>query len=181
MLTKEVYDLVVQHLRDGTRPSADERRQSSLQWKVCRYLCNKQFELKRVYEPRSKTENGMEMTLVLAKSNKIVLSEDKVQDLVKYCYDRSKGANAKKLFGLISKHFCGVSESNIQSLLSNLKQAQSLHPMFHNKAPLVPITASKVQERNQLDLVDFSDLPVEVDEDGFTYKYVLSVLAVFSR
>ena len=45
----------------------------------------------------------------------------------------------------------------------------------------MPITASKIQERNQLDLVDFSDLPVEVDEDGFTYKYVLSVLDVFSR
>ena len=32
MLTKEVYDLVVQYHRDGIRPAADW--QSSLQWKV---------------------------------------------------------------------------------------------------------------------------------------------------
>ena len=67
MLTKEVYDLVVQYHRDGIRPAADW--QSSLQWKVYRYLCNKQLKLKRVYDIRSETENGMEMTLVLANSN----------------------------------------------------------------------------------------------------------------
>ncbi|XP_062502038.1 KRAB-A domain-containing protein 2-like [Corticium candelabrum] len=57
----------------------------------------------------------------------------------------------------------------------------SLSTLSFNKAPLQPITASEVQERSQLDLVDFSDLPVEVEPDGLTCRYVLSVLDVFSR
>ena len=47
-------------------------------------------------------------------------------------------------------------------------------------APLNPVMAYAVQECNQLDLVNFSDMAIEVDSDGLTYKYVLSVLDVLA-
>ena len=60
-----------------------------------------------------------------------------------------------------------------------MKQQQKLRPLFQNKAPLRPIKASKVQERHQVDLVSMVSMPVTIDGD--TYKYIMSVIDIFSR
>ena len=57
-----------------------------------------------------------------------------------------------------------------------MKQQQKLRPLFQNKAPLRPIKASKVQERHQVDLVSMVSML-----DGDTYKYIMSVIDIFSR
>ena len=180
ILSKAEFDLLIRYLRSQSRPSANERK-SPLQWKVYKSLCKNQFALRHVFDPRSKNASGIEERLVVSSSNKIVVHAEEVEGLITTFSNRSKGANAKTLYGLLSKHFAGVDERLIQTHISATREAQSLHPKFLNKAPLQPIIASKVQERNQLDLVDLSDIPVEVEPDGLTYKYVLSILDVFSR
>ena len=60
-----------------------------------------------------------------------------------------------------------------------MKQQQKVRPLFQNKAPLRPIKASKVQERHQVDLVSMVSMPVMIDGD--TYKYIMSVIDIFSR
>ena len=62
----------------------------------------------------------------------------------------------------------------------NARQAvQQNKPLFRNIAPLIPIPASSVMERNQIDLVDMRALTEYCLE--IKYKYVLAVIDVFSR
>ena len=60
----------------------------------------------------------------------------------------------------------------------SMKQQQKLCPLFQNKAPLRG-RASKVQERYQADLASMVTMPVTIDGD--TYKYIMSVIDIFSR
>ena len=50
---------------------------------------------------------------------------------------------------------------------------------FINKALLIPITASEVMERHQVDLVSMRDQPIEFQ--GTVYRYILTLQDVFSR
>ena len=60
-----------------------------------------------------------------------------------------------------------------------MKQSQKMRPLFQNKAPLRPIKASKVQGRHQVDLVSMQSMPVTIGTN--TYKYIMSVIDIFSR
>ena len=178
VLTTEVYTAIVQHLSANTRPTANERKRSALQNKIYKCLNGCDYDLQRVHDPRSVDQ---ETRLVLTGTNLIVLREEEVEELIIMYFNHTKGANAKKIHGLIAKHFSGVGEKRIQACINGLRKSQELHPKFLNKAPLIPALAGTVQHSNQLDLVDFSDMAIEVDVDGLTYKYVLCVLDVFSR
>ena len=50
---------------------------------------------------------------------------------------------------------------------------------FINKALLIPITASEVMARHQVDLVSLRDQPTEFQ--GTVYRYILTLQDVFSR
>ena len=179
ILSKAEFDLLIRYLISQT----DHRRMKENCHCNGRFtsLCKNQFAIRHVFDPRSKNASGIVERLVVSSSNKIVVHAEEVEGLITTFYNRSKGANAKTLYGLISKHLAGVDERLIQTHISATREAQSLHPKFLTRAPLQPITASKVQERNQLDLVDLSDIPVEVEPDGPTYRFFLSILDVFSR
>ena len=58
---------------------------------------------------------------------------------------------------------------------------QQQRTTFANKAPLIPIIAAAPMKRNQIDLVDMIGFPPCASPDGFSYRYVLSVIDVFSR
>ena len=60
-----------------------------------------------------------------------------------------------------------------------MKETQKIRPLFQNKALLRPIKAGKVQERHRVDLVNMQSMPVTVG--GITYKYIMSVIDIFSR
>ena len=77
------------------------------------------------------------------------------------------------------KGYCGLSRRIIQCNLNSMKQQQKVRPLFQNKAPLRPIRASKVQERHQVDLVSMASMLATIDGD--TYKYIMSVIDIFSN
>ena len=54
-----------------------------------------------------------------------------------------------------------------------------MYATFRNRCPPVPVNAKAVNERWQIDLIDMRSMKVE--DDGKEYKYILSVVDVFSR
>ena len=75
--------------------------------------------------------------------------------------------------------YSGTGEKLIHNVLNRVKEQQQLRPTFKNKASLKPITAKTVQERNQIDLVNMSSIAITIENK--TYKYILSVIDIFSR
>ena len=100
----------------------------------------------------------------------------KKSQLVDSAYYETKSEGTKKLSKQMSQIYHGLLRRVIQHSLNSLKQQQKIRPLFQNKAPLRPIRASKVQERHQVDLVSMVSML-----DGDTYKYITSVIDIFSR
>ena len=91
-----------------------------------------------------------------------------------------KGEGAKKLHVRMCDHYVSISRTFCQNWLnSNREHSRTKNPPMTNKPPLRPVVSYTVQSQHQIDLVDFTKHAVE--KDGKLYKYVLSVLDVFSR
>ena len=79
----------------------------------------------------------------------------------------------------LKKSYCGISERRILTEYSKSKQYQRTYPRFTNIPISRPVTTSKINERWQIDLVDMRNDPVAHNRK--TYRYILSVVDVFSR
>lgn len=73
----------------------------------------------------------------------------------------------------------GVSEKLVKSTLHKSKLYQQINLKFGNKALIRPIRAKAVMDRLQIDLVSMNAYATEYR--GTLYRYVLSLLDVFSR
>ena len=109
----------------------------------------------------------------------ILLRHSEVVKVINLYYERCKGDGARKLYKTITQIYCGLSEWKIQAALNRSTKRQELKPTFSNKPPLKPVQASSVWKQVQADLVSMEHMPSAVGET--TYKYVLSVIDVFSR
>jgi len=109
----------------------------------------------------------------------ILLRHSEVDKVINLYYERCKGDGARKLYKTITQIYCGLSERKIQAALNRSTKRQELKPTFSNKPPLKPVQASSVWKQVQADLVSMEHMPSAVGET--TYKYVLSVIDVFSH
>ena len=73
----------------------------------------------------------------------------------------------------------GLSERNILRETNGKIKYRIHNVKFTNKATPRPVTAKSVQAQHQVDLMDLSKDAVE--DDGLVYRYVLSIMDVFSR
>ena len=105
-----------------------------------------------------------------------MVKKSDVSQLVDSAYYETKSEGTKKLSKQMSQIYHGLLRRVIQHSLNSLKQQQKIRPLFQNKAPLRPIRTSKVQERHQVDLVSMVSML-----DGDTYKYIMSVIDIFSK
>ena len=105
-----------------------------------------------------------------------MVKKSDVSQLVDGAYYETKSEGTKKLSKQMSQIYHGLLRRVIQHSLNSLKQQQKIRPLFQNKAPLRPIRTSKVQERHQVDLVSMVSML-----DGDTYKYIMSVIDIFSK
>ena len=80
-------------------------------------------------------------------------------------FTKYKGAGARKIYYIIAKAFCGVTERKIQTFLNRQQINQQIHPSFKNKQKLKPITSKEVMNRIQMDIVDMMQNPVEISKD----------------
>ena len=132
------------------------------------------FERRIVIDPYL----GMKIPRVLI-DGKIVLPSEEINDCNGKFYTMSKADGARKLYHQIKEHFFGIGEPIIQRYLNKNSMQRQHRPQFNNKAPLIPIESASPMERHQIDLVDMSSMTVEINSEK--YKYILSILDVFTR
>ena len=176
-LSDDVYKKLEAVLKNAlTFAQWPKKDHAMLRQKVYRRWKSNRYELRMVNDPK----DGEKRERIVEKATgKIVLKKSEVTNLVKSFHKQTKGEGARKLQKHIQNIYSGTGEKPIHKVLNNMKEQQNFRPAFKNKAPLRPISAKAVQERNQIDLVDMSSLPITID--GKTYKYILSVIDIFSR
>ena len=103
-----------------------------------------------------------------------------VPTIISAFYKKYKGEGARKLSGRIRKTFTGISRERIQSWINSNKDHCKRNPIFDNKDPLQPVIEHETMNRIQIDLVIMENKP-SISPDGITYRYILSVLDIFSR
>ena len=111
-------------------------------------------------------------------NGRLILRTGEVPKAVSHAFDTSKGGGYKEVAEDIKQTYEGVSRENANIELKCLDIQQKTKPVFDNKAPLIPITASKVKERHQIDIVVMTKYPVK--KRNSVYKYVLAVLDCYS-
>ena len=118
---------------------------------------------------------------MLCFEGKSIVMKSSPKGVIKKCFKKSKGSGTRKLYHKLTDSYSGVSERNVHEVLSKSTVHQKLNARFENRARLRPIRARArdVQIRHQIDLVDMEKLTTE--HKGKVFKYLLSVMDVFSR
>ena len=174
-MSDDVYDKLLDVLRKPDLLSDwPKSKDSKLRQKVYKRFRSGRYEIKQVQDP---ADGKRKEKIVESSTGKIILKKSEVESLVKSYYKSTKGEGARSLEH--GKHLLGTGEKPIHNVLNRMKEQQQLRPTFRNKAPLKPITAKTVQERNQIDLVNMSSIAITIEDK--TYKYILSVIDIFSR
>jgi len=115
----------------------------------------------------------------LCLNEKSVVKKEGLRDVVKKMYKSSKGSEVRTIYHKLRNSYSGVAEREVQKVLAKSSVRQRLNVRFENKARLRPVRAQTGQIRHQIDLVDMQRLRTKYK--GKTYKYVLSIIDVFSR
>lgn len=110
---------------------------------------------------------------------KVILKKSDLSKVVKRAFKDTKGSGVRKLYHHLKDVCIGVGERDVRSVLQKSRIHQKLNARFQNKAPLKPIRARTVQIRHQIDLISMENSPCRWK--GKTFKYILSVIDVFSR
>ena len=110
---------------------------------------------------------------------RILLPSSEVPQCILHYYERSKGDGARKLHYAIKRSYYGIGQKTIQREINSMPIQQKRRPKFHNIA-LKPIKENNILKRNQIDIVDMSST-IMYKHDGNTYRYILSIMDVFSR
>lgn len=172
LLTRNVYKDMCKLLNAPERiPVAN--RTSYIQL-LFRKISLYQLSLERVHDPYVHQVRAR-----IVRDGLIVLPLHEVDECIKWHYVKSKGDCARKLQYRIGKTYYGIGKGTIQRWINKQPQCSKRKPLFDNRAPLRPINADAVNSRHQIDIVDMSRCPDYCN--GKMYKYVLSVLDVFSR
>ena len=112
-------------------------------------------------------------------NGKAVVKKTELHDVVQKMYKSSKGSGARKIYHKLKECYSGVALRDVQKMLSKSCTHQRLNVRFENKARLRPVRARTVQIRHHIDVVNMQGLSTKFK--GKTFKYVLSIIDVFSR
>ena len=99
--------------------------------------------------------------------------------IVEKAFKAAKSAGIKKLRLRTAESIAGLSEQRIFRITGKKLSYKVHNTRFRNKAVPCPVQAKHVQSQHQMDLVDMKKCPVEWK--GNLYKYILSLMDVFSR
>ena len=160
----ETYDVFVQLIK-GEFAVPVKSRSNKQKSAVVRFCRNRE---------KLSLKGGM-----LCFNGKRVFKREKLYDVVKRMYKSSKGSGVRKIYHKLKNSYSGVAERDVHEVLAKSTVHQRLNVRFENKARLRPVRARTVQIRHQVDLVDMQRL--RTIYKGKTYKYVPSILDVFSR
>ena len=133
----------------------------------------------RYWRQRNRFHLGPQATPTLYFDGRKVVRKTSIASLVAKTFDEAKSGGCKKLKNRAAASFAGLSERNILSVTNNEAKYRIHSVKFTNKATPRPVTASTIQAQHQIDLMDLSK--EAVDHNTRVYKYVLSVMDIFSR
>lgn len=167
----EIYDALISIIEGERLPSVKERTRAQRSAAVRYWRANGDLTVKE--------ERGRKFIYSKAKGRRI-LRVSEVCKVVADEYKRLKGTGAAKLVSSLKQNFAGLSRIKVQKILNTDKQHYKRNAKFCNKARLKPIRARDVQMRHQIDLMDMGQKGA-IKFNGVSYRYVLSVMDVFSR
>ena len=166
-----IYDVLIRMVQGERLPAVKDRTRAQRSAAV-RYW--------RAHGDLSVKEEGSCKFIYSKATGRRILRFSEVQKVISDEYKRVKGSGAAKLVASLKQNFAGLSRIKVQEFLNTDKQHYKRNAKFCNKARLKPIRARDVQIRHQIDLMDMGQKGA-VKFNGSSYRYVLSVMDVFSR
>lgn len=165
----DIYDALLLLVKGDSLPPVKERNRAQKSAAIRLWRSRGQLSIRE--------ENSKE---VLLYKNLRVLRSSEVNRVVADEFHRTKGSGARKIVCSLKENFVGLSKNRVQDILNKDKLHYRRNARFLNKAILKPIRARDVQVRHQVDLMDLGKRG-SVEFKGIVYRYVLSVMDVFSR
>ena len=169
VLADDVHEALLDLVEGKAQPPVKERRRAMRAAAVRYWRAGGRISVKEDYGDKALYYEGRRL-LKSSEVNKVVVEE----------FERTKGSGAGKLACSLRDNFLGVSRAKIQTILNTDKSHYRRNAKFLNKAKLKPIRARDVHVRHQIDLMDMSKKG-SVKMNGHLYRYVLTVIDVFSR
>jgi len=133
----------------------------------------------RYWRQRDSLHLGPQSAPTLYFEGKKVVKKSSIGSLVSTTFDQAEADGCKKLRNRAAAGFAGLSERNILRATNNDTKFRIHNVKFTNKATPRPVTAKTVQGQHQIDLMDLSKEAVNYNKH--VYRYVLSVMNIFSR
>ena len=176
LLDDESYEILLNVVENDiiipySRTNVADRRISDMQRKF-RFSMEERFNM---------VSGRLEMMLVVYINGAIRIYPrlSNQEAILGHFYVTYKGEGARKLLKRIQETYAGITREAVQNYINrNIKHCIQ-NPAFTNKPPLQPVVEHTVNNKHQIDLVTFEKNPQVVN--GVLYKYVLSVIDVFSR
>ena len=107
-----------------------------------------------------------------------VLKRSEVKKIVEKAFRKSKSAGYKKLRKRTADGYDGLSKRQVLKCALTSKKIRKLSVKFTYKAKVCPVIVKRIHE-HQVYLVDMKGMQVEYK--GKTYRYILSLMDLFSR
>ncbi|EDO30418.1 predicted protein [Nematostella vectensis] len=173
-LTKE-YDTLYSLLSGEASWKDWPKTENKALWqRVYRKLKSNKFELREVLDPMTARKV---QRIVHTGIGCIVAKKSELPKIVDKFYKERNGEGARKPNPSIRNIYAVL--PRIHGTLNEMKVPNKIRPLLQNKAPLRYIKAKRVHERHQIN--QFSMVSVPVTIDGKTYKYIMSVIYIFSK
>ena len=128
---------------------------------------------------RHKNSFSVDIDGYLLYKGKRVVKKSSISKFVDKTFDNSKSCGVKKLRLRAATSLAGLSERDILGITGVQKKYRMFNAKFLSKPKLRPVIVKDVQKQHQIDLVNLSNMRITLN--GKTYRYILSLMDVFSR
>ena len=102
-----------------------------------------------------------------------------IHDVVDQTFHNRKSAGYKKIRTRAADAYAGLSNKKILGITTNDRNYRKFSIRFTNKAKPRPVRVKKIHEQHQIDLINLSNM--KVSHKGKSYRYILSLMDIFSR
>ena len=106
------------------------------------------------------------------------MKRSEIKTLVKQTFDKRKSGD-KKVYRRGNEGFAGLRQRKTCRAIMEDKTSRKFNVKFTNKARPRPVRVKAIHDQHQIDLINMKNMAVVYK--GKTYKYILSLLDVFSR
>ena len=134
------------------------------------------YEAKEIHDPIA---GCLTKRIIYRPSNCKAARKSEIVQIVDRAYQETKGEGTRKLKVRTSHYYSGLSSNAIQKKIERHAETRKTETAFRKQgSPEANIKACREQERHQVGLVSLASMPATIHGD--TYKYIMSVIDIFS-